>query len=303
MHTLSTFWEIFFPFILGLAGISSLLAIASPQAFAAVARFSGRCAIPTGTAAPSRGNRQFSIDHYVLEHTRFFGCLVGASAIYLWFLYSRGPDAYPQTPNMIIMGVSLAMGLLALVQIDVQKKQIVSHMSEALADPLTGLGNRRAFDAELSRRIAQCHRQRKPLSLLILDIDRFKAVNDTYGHQTGDAILKRVAEVLADTARHMDVTARIGGEEFAIILPESDIAEASAAAERQRLAIEERTFTFDGKDLHITTSIGLASAQPDDDPLSLVKQADAALYAAKEAGRNRCYRQGEPEPALPTPCT
>lgn len=302
MHVLSAYWEPFFLFLLGLSGISSLLAIASPQAFAAVVQFSGRSINSPGTPSPARRGKWFDIDRYVLEHTRFFGFLVGASVILLWFLYRNGPEAYPPTSQLVIVSVSLAMGLLALVQIDKQKKQIVSHMSESHTDPLTGLANRRAFDGELSRRMAQYHRQGTPLSLLIIDIDHFKSVNDTYGHQTGDAILKGLAEVLTETARQMDVVARIGGDEFAVILSGCDVAEASTSAERRRNAIANRTITYDGVDHHVTASVGLAGALPDDVPLSLIKRTDAALYAAKEAGRNCSYRQGNPEPAVPTPC-
>jgi diguanylate cyclase len=164
---------------------------------------------------------------------------------------------------------------------------------------LTGLANRRAFDIELARRISQRQRQGTKLCLLAMDVDHFKTINDTHGHQFGDAILKGIAEILSSKLRLMEVPARIGGDEFVVSLPGSDLAEASLMAERVRTAISEHCFSFSGVEHRVTVSIGLAEALADDDALSLVKRADSALYAAKENGRNLTFRHGSPERAVP----
>jgi diguanylate cyclase (GGDEF)-like protein len=137
---------------------------------------------------------------------------------------------------------------------------------------------------------------------MIIDVDKFKSFNDKFGHLLGDAILKKTTELLQSAARQMDVVARLGGDEFAVLLPGSNLEVASCGAERLRTAICESPLQHEGQEHQLTVSIGLAEAQADDDPASLIKRADSALYSAKEAGRNCSYRYAGPEPAVPTPC-
>jgi len=203
---------------------------------------------------------------------------------------------------MIIVAVALMMGIFALRHIMRQSREIEFHLTQARADVLTGLANRRAFDTELSRRLAQRQRQGTPLCLLIIDIDNFKSFNDEFGHPLGDAVLREVANVLQATARHMDYVARLGGDEFAVLFPGGSLKEASLGAERLRSAISDSPLRYEGHEHTLTVSIGLAEAQLGDDPVSLLKRSDSALYAAKEAGRNCSFRHGGPEPAVPAPC-
>lgn len=303
MHLVRTFWELFFLSIVGLTGVSGVLALASPRAFSVVAGVLSRRMISlTPAGAPADRLVDLQVDVFFLRHCRFFGLLVIASAGYLFLLYAYGPAAISKPFLLLVVGISLGTGIAALIEIRKQKQQNECYRREAHTDVLTGLANRRAFDIELSRRISQRQRQSTKLCLLTMDVDHFKIVNDTYGHHAGDAILKGIAEILASQIRLMDVAARIGGDEFVVSLPGSDLAEASLMAERVRTAIGDHPFCFSGVEHRVTVSIGLAEAWADDDAMSLFKRSDSALYAAKENGRNISFRQGNPERAIPLPC-
>lgn len=162
----------------------------------------------------------------------------------------------------------------------------------AIRDSLTGLFNRRHFGRLLETEFARARRYGQPLACLMLDIDRFKRFNDTQGHQCGDAVLRHVAELLRGVARQVDVVARYGGEEFILLLPNTDLEGALRVAERTREVICDRPVRFEGTDLHVTTSIGVATnAEPGVDTTeALIKRADDGLYVAKRSGRNRVAR-------------
>jgi diguanylate cyclase len=167
-----------------------------------------------------------------------------------------------------------------------QASEIASYLSEARTDTLTGLPNRRVFDDEMSRRLAEFRRSNIPICVLLADIDHFKQFNDRFGHLAGDAVLMQVAKVLQTIMRETDLVARLGGEEFAIVLPSADVGDASQAAERARTAVERAAFQYEGQALRVTISCGAAKAASGEDVTSLVKRADQALYASKSAGRN-----------------
>ena len=171
-----------------------------------------------------------------------------------------------------------------------QAQQIQVHAAEARTDALTLLANRRAFDDELARRIAEFRRHRRTFSLIMADVDRFKKFNDTHGHQTGDEVLRGVAKLLRRKMREMDLVARYGGEEFAIVLPGTNLDDACKAALRACEAIEKFPFRHDEKELRVTASFGVAEVLGNEDGAMLVARADKALYAAKEGGRNCAYR-------------
>jgi len=167
-----------------------------------------------------------------------------------------------------------------------QAEQIKSHVTEARTDPLTGLPNRRAFDDELLRRIAEWQRTRAIFCLMMIDIDHFKRLNDRYGHPAGDCVLRELADVLKHTLREMDLVARVGGEEFAAILPSTNSTDAAQAVNRIRSAVDSKRVRFEQSELRLTVSLGLAVVAEGDDSVSVVKRADEALYASKHSGRN-----------------
>jgi diguanylate cyclase len=170
-----------------------------------------------------------------------------------------------------------------------QSKEIQSWMTQARTDSLTGLPNRRSFDDALQRQIAERQRTGTAFSLMIIDADHFKAINDRYGHLVGDSVLRSLAEVLEGRLRRMDTIARIGGEEFAVILPSTAGPNACHAAEHCRLAMASHSFQGEKLRLRLTVSVGVAAADSRDDGTSLLRRADQALYAAKQAGRNCTY--------------
>lgn len=172
------------------------------------------------------------------------------------------------------------------VKLEEQARQIESQLVEARIDSLTGIANRRAFDEELLRRLAEWRRRHTPTSLMLIDIDHFKQVNDTQGHPTGDAVLRETARVLSKTMREMDFTARFGGEEFAVILPNTTLSDARRAAQRALKAVAAHPFEHEGREVPLTISIGLSGVMPSDDSASLIRRADEALYLSKAAGRN-----------------
>jgi diguanylate cyclase (GGDEF)-like protein len=158
---------------------------------------------------------------------------------------------------------------------------------QATTDGLTGLKNRRAFNDAFSTELARLSRSSEKLCLALLDIDFFKAVNDSHGHDGGDQVLKNVAQLLQSQLRSTDTVARIGGEEFAVLLPTHHIAGAKARLEELRERIEASPLEDEDKSIFITVSIGLTEVTTEDGIKSASKRADEALYAAKRAGRNQ----------------
>lgn len=158
----------------------------------------------------------------------------------------------------------------------------------AVTDSLTHLANRRRFDEELATETSRVRRHGRDLSLLMLDIDHFKSVNDLHGHQAGDAVLSRLAQVIRERVRQHDLVARFGGEELAILMPETDLHGARVLAEGLRGAIERQVVEYASQRLRVTVSIGCAQLDPGDrDPEAFLCRCDKQLYRAKTAGRNR----------------
>jgi two-component system cell cycle response regulator len=160
----------------------------------------------------------------------------------------------------------------------------------AMSDALTGLPNRRAFEEALTRDLARTERQGGALTLILIDADHFKKVNDTYGHQGGDTVLRALSDVLRESTRTSDIAARVGGEEFALILPQTDSDNAVVVAERVRMRFAVRKVALDdGRVVKATVSLGMATVKSPGcrtADKALYEAADKALYDAKASGRN-----------------
>jgi diguanylate cyclase (GGDEF)-like protein len=195
--------------------------------------------------------------------------------------------------------VAMAILLLAMAKERMEVRTAAALQALALEDPLTGIGNRRRFDEHLDAETRRAHRDGAPLALLLIDVDHFKAFNDAFGHQAGDACLRLVAQSIASLARREgDLVARYGGEEFAVLLPHTDVAGAVDVAEAIRCAVRALQCCPAGADEAITVSIGVAATTPAQSGVparhphggtrdnALVRMADEALYAAKRDGRD-----------------
>jgi diguanylate cyclase len=170
--------------------------------------------------------------------------------------------------------------------------------AESLTDPLTGLGNRKYFDRSIELAVQNALTNGEPLSLLMFDIDHFKSFNDSYGHLTGDQVLRLVGMSLKQTIKGQDITARYGGEEFAVVLPNTALRQALTVADHIRRAVmsKELKKKSTGEILgRVTISVGVSMLKPGDDTDSLIERADACLYAAKRNGRNRVICEADPE--------
>ncbi|MEJ2179997.1 MAG: diguanylate cyclase [Gammaproteobacteria bacterium] len=198
--------------------------------------------------------------------------------------------------NDFIAKTSDHVEFLARVRAHVKLAQTIQELEQsrrylkeqADTDPLTKLANRRSFFASASTNLAQMQRQNEHFSIIILDIDHFKRINDTYGHQAGDVVLQQLAAVLATAIREGDSLARIGGEEFVVASPYTNRLAAIVLSERLRKAVEDAEFVFDGNRIPVTISLGVASMNKGgDDVDKLLAVADSRLYLAKQKGRNR----------------
>lgn len=167
--------------------------------------------------------------------------------------------------------------------------RLVSRLREQTRqDPLTGLPNRRALEDELRREWQRLQRSGQPFAVIALDLDHFKDVNDRHGHLAGDALLEQVAQRLRATARETDTVAHTGGEEFLVLMPQSGVEGALAAAQRLREAIGTQAFELEGEPVTLTVSLGVSTAlQIDGEPRAVLRRADQALYRAKQEGRDR----------------
>ena len=179
------------------------------------------------------------------------------------------------------------------------RAQVRRERNRAQRDALTGIANRAAYDERIAVEVARHDRHERELSLAVIDIDKFKLVNDNLGHKAGDKVLKNVAEICASNVRASDFLARYGGEEFVLVLPETPLEQAHYVAEKLRGEIEGKGFYYNKRRVPITVSIGIAQFADSESADVVFQRADRALYAAKNGGRNRCVTETELEDVEP----
>lgn len=215
--------------------------------------------------------------------------IVGLAGLLLFVMCARGTHR---------IGLLFGLSMKLSIELDEARRE-----AETLArtDDLTGLDNRRQLYEQGNRMVEEAKRYGHPLSAMVLDIDRFKKINDRYGHAIGDLAIRRLATLIRGCCRSSDVAGRLGGDEFVVLLPQTDRSRAELLGERLRAQVEEMTIAADGDEIRFTCSIGLAEGDPADGLDSLIRQADDALYEAKKAGRNRvvagdrCRDDGVPD--------
>jgi diguanylate cyclase (GGDEF)-like protein len=181
--------------------------------------------------------------------------------------------------------------LIARVRAALKTRHTLSMLEQrAHIDGLTGLANRGVFDDHLLREWEICRRRSAPLSVAIVDLDHFKAINDTYGHASGDAVLRQVARMLAQSVRGSDLVARYGGEEFVVVAPNCLLAEAVTLCKRFRANLADQMISTQDNDIKVTASVGIATTDwTQHSPAELLQQADTALYRAKRSGRDAIW--------------
>ncbi len=224
-----------------------------------------------------------------------------ATGVYVWEFQNTINKRWYQCRDQAIEWVDGRLVRMEIATDITERKQAedelkaAKELAEELAnkDELTGLNNRRAFFEQSNQVFKQARRFKHPLSVLMMDIDHFKRINDNYGHAVGDKALKVISQFLHSMTREIDIVARMGGEEFAFVLPETGREEAVNLAERLRRKIESTIIVHNDKQFHVTVSFGVFSCLTENETLdSMLTKADDALYIAKKKGRNQikvCY--------------
>ena len=229
--------------------------------------------------------------------TKSFAALpvtAGSDVLGVLCVTDRDGDVALSVNDVADLGILLAPVALALVRERTQR-QAQFFAQAAIVDPSSGLFNRPYFQSRLQEELQRSTRQSTPVSLLMLDVDSFKNINDTFGHLAGDTVIKDVADILKSSVRVFDVCARYGGEEFAVVMPGSSLDSATAIAERIRQRIQSYHSTDRAlSGLRVTVSVGVAESGPLGSVRDVIERADAALYAAKRGGKNRVSTSSGP---------
>lgn len=219
--------------------------------------------------------------HFILAVTFALCAIVGFGEAPL-YLEGRGPDNWAEVLNLVASVIALT-GIGGLLVTVYQERIARHHEQNALTDPLTGLKNRRALYEMLDSENVP-----ENTAIIVLDLDAFKALNDTYGHALGDTVLQRFAAILTDVISEDGIAVRLGGEEFVLVLTESSVSEAMAVAERVRLSMARMVLDVEGGEIRCTVSAGIAIADKPGRSLDgLMRKADNTLYLSKRNGRNR----------------
>ncbi|KOY02851.1 sensor domain-containing diguanylate cyclase [Pseudomonas nunensis] len=209
-----------------------------------------------------------------------------------WYLFvdKREDGALSEIRQSLYLNLLICLLVTSIVLVllnRVIKRYQGKIQAQAILDSLTELPNRRGFDLLAAQAMHEAQREPKPLTALLLDLDHFKVLNDTHGHLAGDQVLIGFARDLESCLRHSDIVCRWGGEEFIVLLKDTDGETGQKIAEKIRQHVEKQRYAYNGKELRLTVSIGLTTLQPDETLHTLLSRADHAMYRAKQAGRNR----------------
>ena len=218
-----------------------------------------------------------------------------------WYLFVEGTDDEAMSAVRSTLYYNLALGiaitLIVLLATSYTINRYQSQLEEmATTDKLTGLANRQAFDVLLAQSISESHRTGSPLCALMIDIDLFKNVNDNFGHLVGDKVLRTIARAITGTLRASDILCRWGGEEFLVVVKNTDLDQAQVLGEKIRHVLQSSGVLYKATRITVTASIGISAYHGDDTPDRLISRADDALYAAKAQGRNRVQLEAPPVP-------
>ncbi len=269
---------------LSLAGALSVLFLSEEGLFTACALVSSICFAASGVIFAGRGLLQRNVGDAIMCLAMLL--MVAGTQIGLYQLFAR--DNFNDA-LLVSFGayswayVLMVVGFLASVLVEYQ--QHLSHL--ATIDPMTQLLNRRGLEASLQLTLARALREDAHTAAIAIDIDHFKQINDSFGHETGDNVIRLVADTLSRSCRGSDVVARTGGEEFLLVMPETSLDAARKVAERLRGAIAEHPLWVDGQRISLTISLGVAGCRGETSIDQLQQQADRAMYLAKHNGRNR----------------
>jgi len=239
-----------------------------------------------------------------IKEVIFLGVIFGGSFLYITIMgVGISEFSFMEIFKLVSTQALISFFVIIYVQTNRKYQEVIAHQSgqlqeanknlealykekeiEASTDHLTGLSNRAAFMTQIDYLYARYNRQKEIFSLLIMDVDKFKSVNDTYGHQQGDVVLKEIASITLECIREVDTSARYGGEEFVVLFPQTNAVAATHVAERIRKTIEEKSMI---EDRRVTASFGVVEVEEGLSVDDLIKKADEALYEAKETGRNK----------------
>jgi len=263
-------------------------------------QFSVRASYPHGEWSAQQANFSFVITPYFWQRPGFWLIFAGAGLLFAGILLRWRLNTLRRREQLLRWQVAektveLQQQTDHLRAVDKERSELLEQIKrqaqefalQARLDALTGLANRRAFDESMARECARARRTQLPLCLVLLDIDHFKLVNDTFSHSIGDEVLKLVAATICRHCREEDTVARWGGEEFAVLLPNTSVYAAEDICERIRLAIMQTDCSVLAADLHITVSMGIAGFAGETQHDKLLSRSDSALYRAKQSGRNR----------------
>lgn len=210
--------------------------------------------------------------------------------VLMWYVEPLQPISSNALLAVHIFNLTVVFGMFAYLALFYVITVTRAHKRLALmatTDSLTGLFNRRHMIALTEKELARHHRRPSNLTLMLMDVDHFKQINDSHGHDAGDRVLSTVSQLLTDSMREQDFIGRWGGEEFLAVLPETDLAQAQASAERIRQSIEAMAIACDGQHIRVTISIGITQYRAEELLSNAIARADHALYSGKSAGRNR----------------